>query len=263
DDQHKWYEACIRYVGKEGTPNAGKVAIHFIGWADKWDEWITIGNYERLALRHSHTLGKPHRPRKNNRMARALIPPPPRPGKVAQAWAQLLKDMFSNRFRVVAPRDFKAAIGEKKKGARGGGKKENVHLNFFFFFFCVHRFMGYSQQDSQELLSFLLDGLHEDLNQIQDKPGTTAVESSGRPDEVVAAEAWQTYLKRNVSIIVDLLQGQYKSRVECPDCGKVSITFDPYMFLSVPLPTERYKVMEFTWVSSAPGASLPTVYGVK
>ncbi len=32
------------------------------------------------------------------------------------------------------------------------------------------QFAGYSQQDSQELLAFLLDGLHEDLNRIRKKP---------------------------------------------------------------------------------------------
>ncbi len=32
------------------------------------------------------------------------------------------------------------------------------------------QFQGYAQQDSQELLAFLLDGLHEDLNRIQNKP---------------------------------------------------------------------------------------------
>lgn len=32
------------------------------------------------------------------------------------------------------------------------------------------QFAGYSQQDSQELLAFLLDGLHEDLNRIRNKP---------------------------------------------------------------------------------------------
>lgn len=32
------------------------------------------------------------------------------------------------------------------------------------------QFMGYNQQDSQEVAVFLLDGLHEDLNRIVDKP---------------------------------------------------------------------------------------------
>jgi len=32
------------------------------------------------------------------------------------------------------------------------------------------QFQGDGQQDSQELLAFLLDGLHEDLNRIKRKP---------------------------------------------------------------------------------------------
>ena len=32
------------------------------------------------------------------------------------------------------------------------------------------RFVGYQQQDSQELIAFLIDGLHEDLNRITNKP---------------------------------------------------------------------------------------------
>ena len=47
----------------------------------------------------------------------------------------------------VAPRAFKAKIGR----------------------FC-HVFSGYGQQDSQELLAFLLDGLHEDMNRVKEKP---------------------------------------------------------------------------------------------
>jgi ubiquitin C-terminal hydrolase len=31
-------------------------------------------------------------------------------------------------------------------------------------------FAGFAQQDSQELLRFLLDGLHEDLNRVRTKP---------------------------------------------------------------------------------------------
>ena len=47
-------------------------------------------------------------------------------------------------------------------------------------------FSGYQQHDSQEFLSFLLDGLHEDLNRVLKKPATETIESKGRPDEIVA-----------------------------------------------------------------------------
>ena len=46
----------------------------------------------------------------------------------------------------VTPRAFKAALGR-----------------------FASQFAGYQQQDSQELLAFLLDGLHEDLNRVQKK----------------------------------------------------------------------------------------------
>lgn len=50
------------------------------------------------------------------------------------------------------------------------------------------RFTGFQQHDSQELLAFLLDGLHEDLNRVHDKPYVELKDSGGRPDVEVAQE---------------------------------------------------------------------------
>lgn len=50
------------------------------------------------------------------------------------------------------------------------------------------RFNGFQQQDSQELLAFLLDGLHEDLNRVHEKPYVELKDSDGRPDGEVASE---------------------------------------------------------------------------
>ncbi|SPR01712.1 unnamed protein product (mitochondrion) [Plasmodiophora brassicae] len=96
-------------------------------------------------------------------------------------------------------------------------------------------FSGYRQHDSQELLAFLLDGLHEDLNRVTVKPYIATVDSDGRPDDVVAAESWRMHLARNRSVVVDLFQGQLRSTVVCPVCDRVSVTFDPMMYLSLPL----------------------------
>ena len=57
----------------------------------------------------------------------------------------------------------------------------------------------------------MLDTLHEDLNRVLKKPYTDAVDSNGRPDHVVARESWLNYLKRNQSIVNDLMGGQYRS----------------------------------------------------
>lgn len=58
----------------------------------------------------------------------------------------------------------------------------------------------------QELLAFLLDGLHEDLNGVKSKPYLEAKDSDGRPDAEVADEYWGNHLARNDSIIVDTCQ---------------------------------------------------------
>lgn len=53
------------------------------------------------------------------------------------------------------------------------------------------QFSGYQQQDSHELLAFLLDGLHEDLNRIRKKPYIQLKDANGRPDKVrPAAHDW-------------------------------------------------------------------------
>ncbi|CAI0419696.1 unnamed protein product [Linum tenue] len=108
------------------------------------------------------------------------------------------------------------------------------------------QFSGYNQHDSQEFLAFLLDGLHEDLNRVKDKPYIEGKDSEGRPDVEVAEECWQNHMARNDSIIVDISQGQYRSTLVCPICKKSSITFDPFMYLSLPLPSTTMRKMTLT-----------------
>lgn len=67
----------------------------------------------------------------------------------------------------------------------------------------------------------------------------------------MAEEAWSDYKLRNDSIIIDLFHGQLKSRVVCPnhDCQNVSVTFDPFCYLSLPLPRKLDKIVKFTFIS--------------
>jgi ubiquitin carboxyl-terminal hydrolase 4/11/15 len=106
-------------------------------------------------------------------------------------------------------------------------------------------FSGYGQQDSQEFLLFLLDGLQEDLNRIQKKP---YIEKPDSTDEMVhdkaalkefAQKCWDIYKARNDSVITDLFAGMYKSTLVCPVCEKVSIIFDPFNNLTLQLPIEN------------------------
>ena len=101
------------------------------------------------------------------------------------------------------------------------------------------QFSGNDQQDAQELLAFLLDGLHEDLNRVKTKPYVEDVESDGTKDEEAAAQSWRGYLLRNRSIIVDLSQGQLRSTLRCLTCNSKSVKFETFMYLSVPIVRKR------------------------
>ncbi|CAN0522217.1 unnamed protein product [Ectocarpus sp. 12 AP-2014] len=88
-------------------------------------------------------------------------------------------------------------------------------------------------------MSFLLDGIHEDLNRVHKKPYMETVDSAGRADRVVAEESWRRYLMRNDSVMVDTCTGLLRSHVTCPQCNLSSVTFDPYTSLSLPLPFDN------------------------
>lgn len=144
-------------------------------------------------------------------------------GMVAKAYASLIREMYNDSTQFAfAPKNFKNVIG------RYGPS-----------------FSGYGQQDSQEFLLFLLDGLQEDLNRIQKKP---YIEKPDSTDEMVnnptalkemAAKCWEIYKARNDSVVTDLFAGMYKSTVVCPVCDKVSIIFDPFNNLTLQLPIEN------------------------
>ncbi|PYH49149.1 putative ubiquitin-specific protease UBP12 [Aspergillus saccharolyticus JOP 1030-1] len=144
-------------------------------------------------------------------------------GDVAKAYANLLRQIYDEAGQSsFAPRQLKQTIGRYGPA-----------------------FSGYGQQDSQEFLLFLLDGLQEDLNRIQKKP---YIEKPDSTDDMVhdkaalkefADKCWDIYKARNDSVITDLFAGMYKSTLVCPVCDKVSIIFDPFNNLTLQLPIEN------------------------
>lgn len=144
-------------------------------------------------------------------------------GEVAMAYANLLREMYKDPPPTsVTPRHFKSTIGR-----------------------YAPSFSGYAQQDSQEFLGFLLDGLQEDLSRVKKKP---YIEKPDSTDEMVnnpaairemAAKVWDITKKRDDSVIADLFTGMYKSTLVCPVCSKVSITFDPFNNVTLQLPIEN------------------------
>ena len=68
-------------------------------------------------------------------------------GRLAAGFQDLLADLWISKETKTAPHQLKKVLGKK-----------------------IARFSGYGQQDSCELINYLLDLLHEDLNRIKKKP---------------------------------------------------------------------------------------------
>lgn len=153
-------------------------------------------------------------------------------GTIAKSYAGLLESIYGQEAASsFAPRNFKNALGKAQP-----------------------LFSGYGQQDSQEFLSFLVDGLHEDLNRIKKKPYTEYPDSDDNTvhDPAAIRELGEKFREihhsRNDSVAMDLFNGFYKNTMVCPECDKVSITFDPYSLLTLQLPIEQTWQHSITYV---------------
>jgi ubiquitin carboxyl-terminal hydrolase 4/11/15 len=93
------------------------------------------------------------------------------------------------------------------------------------------------------MLVYVLDNLHEDLSRVKEKPYIEIKEKDVNESEEDASKRWwDSHLKRENSIIVDLFYGQFKSEIKCLKCGKISITFDPFVFLGLPIPNINFSI---------------------
>ncbi|XP_071345129.1 ubiquitin carboxyl-terminal hydrolase 8 [Trachinotus anak] len=133
-------------------------------------------------------------------------------GEVAEEFGVIMKALWAGLYKCISPRDFKITIGKINE-----------------------QFAGYDQQDSQELLLFLMDGLHEDLNKADNRKRYKEEENDHLDDQTAADLAWSKHKLLNESIIVALFQGQFKSTVQCLTCHRKSRTFETFMYLSLPL----------------------------
>ncbi|CAB3376870.1 Hypothetical predicted protein [Cloeon dipterum] len=159
-------------------------------------------------------------------------------GNIAKKYGELIRELWSGTAKTIPPLKLRMTISK-----------------------YAPRFNGFQQHDSQELLAFLLDGLHEDLNRVHEKLYSELKDSAGRPDVEVAQEAWENHILRNKSIVVDLFHGQLKSKVMCRVCGHESVRFDPFNYLSLPLPMESCVHLEVIVVKL--DGTVPVKYGMR
>ncbi|GEQ72705.1 hypothetical protein JCM33374_g6392 [Metschnikowia sp. JCM 33374] len=153
-------------------------------------------------------------------------------GIITVMFVDLLRDMFRNKGKYFAPTKFKKVVGSLSPGKQ---------------------FATREQQDCIEFLNFLLDSLHEDLNQrsVKSPEERRAIMELSEEQEkareylpvrLASAIEWERYLKLNFSVIVDVFQGQYVSQLRCLECQMTSSTYNSFSTLSLPIPEKAGKM---------------------
>ncbi|ODV97035.1 hypothetical protein PACTADRAFT_48811 [Pachysolen tannophilus NRRL Y-2460] len=152
-------------------------------------------------------------------------------GVIAKAFYEVVYSMYlkstteTRGVKYIIPKQFKHVVG-------------SVNPNF----------KSLEQQDCSEFLNYILDALHEDLNENGNHerlPELGKNEEEAREKmsiRLASTIEWERYLENNFSSIVDLFQGQYLSRLQCTVCNSTSTTYNSFSTLSLPIP--RAKVSE-------------------
>lgn len=100
------------------------------------------------------------------------------------------------------------------------------------------KFSGFGQQDAQEFLRYLINGVHEELNLASRRSRRSPL--AGKSPKT-ANEAWTQY--RDIvddSPLVDIVVGQLCSTIICSVCQNKSLCWDPFWDLSLPLSRRRH-----------------------
>ena len=80
-------------------------------------------------------------------------------GKLAKCFSVILRKLWSGEYKYFSPKKLMEIVAKRSKN-----------------------FDGNSQHDAHEFMSYLVDGLHEDLNRVRKKPATKPVEMENHPD---------------------------------------------------------------------------------
>ncbi|XP_073217700.1 ubiquitin carboxyl-terminal hydrolase 31 isoform X2 [Lepidochelys kempii] len=177
---------------------------------------------EYLALEHyrGQAGGEPPRAADAAPPPGDTAPPPPK-GEVTEQLAQLVRALWTLEYTPQHSREFKSIVSKNSMQYRGN-----------------------SQHDAQEFLLWLLDRVHEDLNNL--------VKYNGRPplkpplEDAALLEA--PGFPISSTFVQELFQAQYRSSLTCPHCQKQSNTFDPFLCISLPIPLPHTRPLYVTVV---------------
>ncbi|XP_057899215.1 ubiquitin carboxyl-terminal hydrolase 16 isoform X3 [Melospiza georgiana] len=136
------------------------------------------------------------------------------PGPLTLAMHQFVTEMQETKKGVVTPKELFAQVCKK-----------------------AVRFKGYQQQDSHELLRYLLDGMRaEEIQQINIGILKALSDSSKQNEEELKKKIKEYEKKKGIQSFVDrIFGGELTSTIMCEECRTVSLVHESFLDLSLPV----------------------------
>ncbi|KFV02715.1 Ubiquitin carboxyl-terminal hydrolase 16 [Tauraco erythrolophus] len=136
------------------------------------------------------------------------------PGPLTLAMYQFLTEMQETKKGVVTPKELFAQVCKK-----------------------AIRFKGYQQQDSHELLRYLLDGMRaEEIQQITVGILKALTDSNKQNEEELKKKIKEYEKKKGIQSFVDrIFGGELTSTIMCEECRTVSLVHESFLDLSLPV----------------------------
>ncbi|KAG0241622.1 Ubiquitin carboxyl-terminal hydrolase 16 [Actinomortierella wolfii] len=138
-------------------------------------------------------------------------------GPLTSTFKALLHTMWKQQGGTVTPRDLFTQITKKWKV-----------------------FRGFRQQDSQELMRYLFDGLEQEENDlIKRHIAENSPEEKEKEESKDSKDAPSTAMTKFVPFIDSCFSGKLVSVIVCDACKKCSYSYEPYFDLSLPVKSAR------------------------
>ncbi|XP_077067179.1 ubiquitin carboxyl-terminal hydrolase 3 isoform X1 [Siphateles boraxobius] len=105
---------------------------------------------------------------------------------------------------------------------------------FYVIWKIMPSFRGYQQQDAHEFLRYLLDHLHREMQGSKNGSPSPAL----TPDRPKHASESKCYINGTSTIVTSVFGGVLQNEVYCLICGTESRKFDPFLDLSLDIPSQ-------------------------
>uniref|UniRef100_A0A8C3BAX7 Ubiquitin carboxyl-terminal hydrolase 16 n=1 Tax=Cairina moschata TaxID=8855 RepID=A0A8C3BAX7_CAIMO len=140
------------------------------------------------------------------------------PGPLTLAMHQFLTEMQETKKGVVTPKELFAQVCKK-----------------------AIRFKGYQQQDSQELLRYLLDGMRaEEIQRVSVGILKALTDSNKQNEEELKTKIKEYEKKKGMKSFIDrIFGGELTSTIMCEECRTVSLVHESFLDLSLPVPDDQ------------------------